>query len=182
MNPVLEFYLTNLFLNAGLLLLPLLIIKFVEKKKFSLKDFGFRSKGISKDISLTLFTYSALMIVSLLLGIIFIYTQTNDFEPVQDTLTKVFAISPFVIVYFFVIRIFFEEWFFRAFLVPRIGVIGSSVLFGIAHLGYGSFSEIAGAMVLGTVLALFYKYNRQIVPNYVAHLLYNATVVLLWGL
>src|SRR3989344_5061878 len=74
--------------------------------------------------------------------------------------------------------IFSEEFLFRAFLVPRIGVVLSAALFGIAHLSYGSVAEAVGAFALGIILGIAYKQNKSIVPNFIAHMLYNFVAVI----
>jgi len=87
------------------------------------------------------------------------------------------AFSPLLLIYFFIVRVFLEEYFFRAFLVPRVGVVVSSVLFGLTHYGYGSAGEIIGAIVLGMILAIAYKQHGRILPNYIGHLLYNLVAI-----
>ena len=123
-------------------------------------------------IFLALFIYSIILSVTLLaLGI-------NDFQGVENVLTQLISLSPFLLIYLFIIRVFLEEWFFRAFLVPRTGVILSSIIFGLLHFGYDSIGEVIGAILLGMVLAVSYNQHKKIIPNFIAHLLYNLIVVL----
>jgi len=84
-----------------------------------------------------------------------------------------------LLAYFLVARVFIEEFFFRAFLVPRIGIIGSSMAFGIAHSGYGSLQVVAGVTVLGVVLAVAFRQYKSLAANFFAHMAYNAVIVLL---
>jgi len=123
-------------------------------------------------IFLALFIYSIILSVTLLaLGI-------NDFQGVENVLTQLISLSPFLLIYLFIIRVFLEEWFFRAFLVPRTGVILSNIIFGLLHFGYDSIGEVIGAILLGMVLAVSYNQHKKIIPNFIAHLLYNLIVVL----
>lgn len=115
--------------------------------------------------------------ISLLLSIVLFLLGINDFGPVEMTINALMGLNPLILVYLFVVRIFAEEFFFRAFLVPRAGILASSILFGALHYGYGSVAEVIGAFVLGLVLAYFYKRNGKIVPNYIAHLLYNFIII-----
>lgn len=78
-----------------------------------------------------------------------------------------------MIVYLLVVRVFLEEWFFRGFLVKKTGVLFSSILFSIAHIGYGSYVELFGAFILGLVLAIYFKRIQNLWPLVAAHLLYN---------
>jgi membrane protease YdiL (CAAX protease family) len=86
------------------------------------------------------------------------------------------------IFYLFVIRVFLEEWFFRGFLVNRIGVYLSSLLFAIGHISYGSIVEVIGAFILGVVLGKYYLKTKNLWVNYLAHFLYNFSAFLLMTL
>lgn len=72
-----------------------------------------------------------------------------------------------------------EELFFRAMLVPRAGVIISTILFTATHAAYGSIAELAGAFVLGLVLAVAYKRLKDPLPCIVAHMLFNLVSITL---
>jgi len=122
--------------------------------------------------------FLALIIFSIILSVVFNSVGGNDLEPVREVAQALAAASPITFAYFFVVRVFAEEFFFRAFLVPRIGVIGSSILFGAAHFTYGSWAEVVGALVLGLVLSVSYRQFGKIVPNFIAHMLYNLIAVL----
>lgn len=75
-----------------------------------------------------------------------------------------------------------EELFFRAFLVPRAGVLASALLFMFTHVAYGSASELAGALALGLVLGIAYKYLKDPLPCIVAHFLFNllSVAMIIW--
>lgn len=175
-----EFFYTNALLDLGLLLVPILIIKFIEKKELSLKQFGFKTDGALKDLLLTLKIVFSLIGAAFLIAIILTLLGLNDLQVVSDVIGGILELPLIVIVYFFIIRIFLEEFFFRAFLVPRLGIIISSVIFGLAHLGYGSIAEAIGAGVLGLVLAYFYSKHGKILPNFLAHMIYNVFTISLW--
>ena len=83
--------------------------------------------------------------------------------------------------YLLVMAVFFapfsEELFFRAFLVPKVGIFGSSILFALMHLSYGSVSEIAGAFTIGLILAVVYKYSKSIIPPIAIHMGFNLVAI-----
>jgi len=81
--------------------------------------------------------------------------------------------APLLIWYFLTIRVFAEEVFFRGFLVKKIGVIPSSIIFGAAHFAYGSMVEVFGAFILGLILAKAFEENKSLFPNIFAHFFYN---------
>ncbi len=66
-----------------------------------------------------------------------------------------------------------EELFFRALLVPRIGVLASAVVFGLTHTAYGSVAEILGATLLGLLLAWYFARARDLLPCIIAHAIFN---------
>ena len=167
----------NILLDLVLLIIPLAVIVFIERRPLVLSGLGFQSRGVVNDSLLTLKIFAALVIFSVLFSIALSFSGINDIGKVEDAVGAIFSYSPLWLMYFMVVRVFAEEFFFRAFLVPRIGVMGSSIAFAIAHLGYGSVAEVLGALVLGAILAIAYKENRQIVPNYMAHLLYNVVAL-----
>jgi membrane protease YdiL (CAAX protease family) len=84
---------------------------------------------------------------------------------------------------------FFEEWFFRGVLFRSIaegtpslshrasvtlGVVGSAVLFGLAH---GELEQFVGLALLGAVLALVVYRTKRLVPSFITHASFNATAL-----
>lgn len=70
-----------------------------------------------------------------------------------------------------------EEILFRAFLVPRIGIVPSAILFGILHAGYGSIAEIGGAFIYGLIAGYTFKKTDSLYPSIIGHILVNALAV-----
>lgn len=135
--------------------------------------------GALEGIALTGKILAVLIATAVILSIALSALAVNDTEKVGFAIQKVLLAAPLLLVYLSIARVFAEEFFFRAFLVPRIGALGSSLVFGISHFAYGSAAEVLGASVLGYVLAVFYRDNRALVPNFIAHVLYNFFVLAL---
>jgi membrane protease YdiL (CAAX protease family) len=70
-----------------------------------------------------------------------------------------------------------EEIFFRAFLVPRVGIVPSAILFALFHLGYGSIAEFVGALIYGLMAGYALKKTDSLYPSIIGHLLVNALAV-----
>ncbi len=70
-----------------------------------------------------------------------------------------------------------EELFFRGVLYTLISPLVSVVVFGLAHVGYGSSVEFAGAILAGIILVRARKTTGSIYPGLLAHFLYNAVIV-----
>lgn len=66
-----------------------------------------------------------------------------------------------------------EELFFRSYLLNRIGITLSTVLFAALHYGYGSVAEIVGALVFGGLFAYYMQKNKDIYACIIAHSLFN---------
>jgi membrane protease YdiL (CAAX protease family) len=121
------------------------------------------------------FLFFALGFLSLIVVLFLISTVLGHFgyadnERVFQKLSSVpFWILPFAVL----VAPFTEELFFRAALMPRFGVIGSSLLFGVMHIFYGSVMEVVGAIIIGILLAMAYKKSRTIMVPIAIHLFYN---------
>lgn len=71
-----------------------------------------------------------------------------------------------------------EEAFFRAFLQPRVGLVGSSVLFALAHFSYGLPFLVVGVFALSLVLGYTFARREQLLPCIVAHGVFDAVQLL----
>jgi membrane protease YdiL (CAAX protease family) len=73
-----------------------------------------------------------------------------------------------------------EEILFRGFLVPRIGIIASAIIFGLLHyLSYASISEFIAAFAFGIIAGYIRKRYSSLYPSILAHMLVNALGFLL---
>ncbi len=68
----------------------------------------------------------------------------------------------------------FEEAFFRSFLQPRIGAIGATLFFTLAHGVYGQPAMLVGIFILASVLALTFELYHNALPGIVAHGAFDA--------
>ncbi len=166
---------TNLILDAFLILFPILYVKYAGRREPTLGEFGLaRGKGTAlQDAALAGKILGALLIASVALSLLLQIFKVHDFGAVESVIRSLLSLPFPALLYFMVVRVFAEEFFFRAFLVPRFGVVMSSALFGLSHLAYGSVAEVIGAAFLGGVLAHYYSKSSRLLPNYIAHMLYN---------
>jgi hypothetical protein len=167
------------FLDIFLFLFPIYYLYFIDKKKTVkeiLKEFNVTKISFKSLIKHTLILFCILFILSIFINIIVSLFGITDLDLVTS---KILGLPVFYIIYLFVIRIFIEEWFFRGFLVNKIGAITSSLIFALGHISYGSVSEVIGVFLLGLVLAYYFKRTNNIWPNVVAHFLYNLSAYFL---
>lgn len=73
---------------------------------------------------------------------------------------------------------FFEEVFFRGFLQPRVGVTVSTVLFVLAHAGYGQLPLLGGVTLLSIGFAGLVVWRRSLEAAIVAHATFDAVQLL----
>lgn len=104
----------------------------------------------------------------------------NDLEKVGEIINAEISTSIIGFILLIMIVVFIEELFFRAFLIKKIGIIGSTIIFTIFHIGYGSVAQIIGVFFLGLILAYWFKRNESIIQNYLGHLFYNLLAILFY--
>ncbi len=80
--------------------------------------------------------------------------------------------------YFFVFAVVVapidEEILFRGFMVPRIGIILSALIFGFLHyLSYASVSEFVAAFVFGLIAGYALKKTKSLYSTILPHILIN---------
>lgn len=71
-----------------------------------------------------------------------------------------------------------EEFFFRGFLQPRVGLWLSTALFVLAHFSYGQPFMLVGITVLSLIYGLIVRWRQTIWPAIVAHTLFDAVQLL----
>ena len=69
---------------------------------------------------------------------------------------------------------FFEEFFFRGFLQPRIGVGFSTALFVLAHASYEQPIMLLGVTALSLIFAFLVRWRQSIWAAVVAHAVFDA--------
>lgn len=73
-----------------------------------------------------------------------------------------------------------EEILFRGFLVPRVGIIASALIFAIPHLViYYSVYELAFAFAFGILAGYAFKKSGSLYSTIIAHMMVNILAVLL---
>jgi membrane protease YdiL (CAAX protease family) len=81
-----------------------------------------------------------------------------------------------------------EELTFRGYLLPRMvsifkspamGIIVSSVIFGLIHFGYGTVMQLVGPFFIGFILALYYYKYRNIKVIIFVHVVWDVMAIYL---
>ena len=183
-----------LLILAFMFLFPIIYLKYFKKlsdKKVEAELMP-KSQGLKKEIVGSLALFSALflgfIVIVLAISIVDVTlsfagidnVRLNDLDKVEDLVGEEFSSAPENFLIVLVIALFAEEFFFRAFLTQRIGIIPSTILFTLAHYGYGSIAEMIGVFFLGLILAYWFKKNKSMIQNYFGHLFYDLFAILLY--
>ena len=81
-----------------------------------------------------------------------------------------------------------EEIFFRGFLLEKIesyagqniAIVTTSILFGIAHMGYGKVYPVVFPMIMGLLLAYIVIKTKNLFASIFAHVSFNVVVIILY--
>ena len=164
----------NIFFDIALISLPIAFL-FLRKKKLKkiMQELGFaKINGLSL-LKKSLLLFAALVVAAMALSTAFNFFGLNDLGLVSESVELASSIIPLFFI-LAILRVISEEVFFRGFLVEKIGIVASSGVFALFHIGYGSIAEIIGAFVLGLILAKAFQLNKNLYPNILAHAAYNA--------
>ena len=85
----------------------------------------------------------------------------------------------FFYIFTFTIAPIDEEILFRGFLVPRVGIVLSAIIFAILHFGYGSIVEFVAALVFGLIAGYAFKKTKSLYTTITAHALVNFLSILI---
>lgn len=166
-----NFEINTILLHISIFLLGYSFI-FRKSNKQTIKHI-IQIRSIKEIVIYVVFGFFALIFYLFLLNLIFGTIGLNDSDRVIEKI-EMFTI-PVIFAALFLGPIS-EEIFFREFLTNRIGIIPSSLMFGIAHIAYGSIAQIIGAVGIGIILAYVLKKSGSVLPCILIHFLYNLFV------
>lgn len=174
------FYRTSYFYEAFLhfAFLSLALYLIADEKddlRSIMKKIGIPPKSIMRTILFSFLGFALVVCVMIALALVLSFFGFADNQKVFNVLQKVpIWILPFAVI----IAPITEEMLFRAALVPRIGIVGSSILFGIFHFSYGSVMEIFGTIAIGLLLGWIYKKSESIIAPILIHFCFNAITII----
>jgi len=179
-----------LFVFAGLILVPLLWYKLVNK--ISLKEMfarlNLRKEGLNNAILWGFITVIIAFAITMIIGLVYLFmTKTNPstLSNIPD-LQQLFSIPSLYLLV--TLQPFCEEFFFRGFLLEKITKVGgttiavvtTSLLFGISHLTYTYAYTAIVAVILGLLFALVVLKTKNLYSAIFAHTVINITSLTLY--
>jgi membrane protease YdiL (CAAX protease family) len=136
-------------------------------------------------IAITAAIFSTLTIVTLSFRLLL---HKDESSLALKQMIQIFKTSPLLIVYTALTAGVTEELIFRGYLLPRLNVLLkspfwaiaiSSLIFGLAHLGYGTIINFAAPFIIGLAQAFYYYQYRNIKVIITFHLLWDLAVLFL---
>lgn len=147
-------------------------------------QFGFATQSVPRELGLGLLlgvgAWVTVLVGIMLIGLLLIALGADEAVPRQPP-----ALIPFIAGLPILVKILIslsagvvEEWFFRGFLQPRMGLLLSTVLFALAHFSYGQPFMLIGITLLSLIYGLLVKWRQNIWPAIAAHTLFDAVQLL----
>lgn len=129
-----------------------------------------RDKLTSNTIIIGLILFFAILVLEVATGVL---SQVTGIQ-LPTNVASVLGGAPLYFLFFaFLVAPINEEIFFRAFLVPRVGIIFSALVFAVLHSGYMSISEFAAAFIFGLLAGYVFKRYKSLYSTILAHFLVN---------
>ncbi len=141
-------------------------------KKYStvIQEYGLRVKNKFSIIMCGVIGLFLIILLVGLIGLFFYLIDMNDQANVKDVVRSLPWISiPFAII----LAPLAEEIFFRGFLLKKLGLWASAIIFAVLHFAYGSIVEIAAAFAIALLLSYLFVKTKSLWPSIIAHSLFN---------
>jgi len=172
----------NLEANSSIVLsfmFPSVAISYLLIKGKNVSEI-FQGFGLSRD-KLTLYAIAigiAVFFAVILFDVgVSLFSAATNIQLPTNVQTVLAGTPAYFLIFTFLIAPINEEIFFRGFLVPRIGIILSAIIFAILHLSYLSVSEFAAAFFFGLIAGYVYKKTKSLYPSIVAHMIVNCVTI-----
>ncbi len=147
-------------------------------------QFGFVTRSVPRELGIGLLlgvgAWVVVLLGIMLIGLLLMALGADAMIPKQPP-----ALIPFIAGLPIWVKILIslsagvvEEWFFRGFLQPRMGLLLSTGLFAVAHFSYGQPFMLIGITLLSLIYGLLVKWRQNIWPAVAAHTLFDAVQLL----
>jgi membrane protease YdiL (CAAX protease family) len=132
-------------------------------------------EAILGGFAMGLFGWIFTLIVALLIGLVLTSTGLTPKNMTPPPLIAWLAAQPVWKKALIVISAMtVEEAFFRGWLQKRVGLIVSTVLFALAHSGFGQPLLLIGVSVVSLVIGTVFYRTKNLIPGVVAHGVFDA--------
>jgi membrane protease YdiL (CAAX protease family) len=147
-------------------------------------QFGFVAQNVPRELGIGLLlgaiAWGAVLLGIMLIALLLYALGVDEALPKQPP-----ALVPFIAGLPILVRILIslsagvvEEWFFRGFLQPRMGILLATLLFTLAHFSYGQPFMLIGITLLSLIYGLLVRWRQNIWPAIAAHVLFDGVQLL----
>lgn len=163
------------------LLFSFAVFAYLLGKGKTLKDIvselGLSKKRLTfRYISIGIGLFILFLIIEIGIGL---FSELTKIQIVTNVATDLANMPLYFYLFAFLVAPINEEILFRGFLVPRIGIVWSALIFGIMHyLSYSSIAEMAAAFVFGLAAGYIFKKTNSLYPSIIGHALFDFSTVL----
>jgi len=162
------------------LLFPMVVFSYLLYKKF-----GLREAVESLHFNLKALTLRAILVGVVLFAAIFLLEvalsafQTITHIPLPTNVQSLLEGMPaYLLVFSVVVAPIDEELLFRGFLVPRIGIVWSALIFSLFHISYYSIAEFIAAFIFGLLAGYAFKRTKSLYTTIIGHALVNMLTII----
>ncbi|MGC8495937.1 MAG: CPBP family intramembrane glutamic endopeptidase [Candidatus Micrarchaeia archaeon] len=162
------------------LLFPSIVFSYLlfKGKQISsiISELGLSRKAFTaRNILIGISLFFAIILLSIAMGL---FSEVTSI-PLPTNVTALLGGMPlYLLVFSFLIAPIDEEILFRGFLVPRIGIIASALLFALLHFSYSSISEVVAALVFGLLAGYVFKRTKSLYASITGHILVNMLTII----
>ncbi|MGC8651834.1 MAG: CPBP family intramembrane glutamic endopeptidase [Candidatus Micrarchaeia archaeon] len=161
------------------LLFPSLVFSYLLWKRKSLRSIigglGLsRSKLTLRNISIGVALFLSILLLSLGFGV---FTEATGIQLPTNVQQLLSGMPLYLLLFSFIVAPIDEEILFRGFLVPRIGIVASALVFALLHFSYVSISETVAAFVFGLLAGYVFKRTGSLYASITGHMLVNMLTI-----
>lgn len=173
-----------------MLLIPLIWYMIVNSISFRKAISRLRITLENIDIAFLWGILAAILIYAITYVLTFILLILGENPTELSNVTDLDFLSPPLLFVLVTVIPVAEEIFFRGFLLEKIesyagqniAIVTTSILFGIAHMGYGKLYPAVFPMIMGLLLAYIVIKTKNLFASIFAHVSFNAVVIILYFL
>jgi len=164
------------------LIFPFIVFAYLMLKGKGLKRI-ISELGLSKKKLTYQYVAIGVLLFFLFFGIEFLMgaIETLTHVYISSNVTEYLSNLPFYFyVFVFLVAPIDEEILFRGFMVPRLGIVLSAVIFGVLHyVSYFSYIELIAAFAFGLAAGYIFKKTNSLYPSIVGHMLFDFSTIFL---
>ncbi|MGC8669937.1 MAG: CPBP family intramembrane glutamic endopeptidase [Candidatus Micrarchaeia archaeon] len=162
------------------LLFPSIVFSYLLARKKSLKaiieGLGLSASKLTfNNIGIGVLLFASILLLSFAMSI---FSALSNIPLPTNVQSLLGGMPLYLLIFSFIIAPIDEEILFRGFLVPRIGIVLSALVFALLHFSYLSISETFAAFVFGLLAGYVFKKTGSLYATIIGHMLVNLLTII----